>query len=119
MYFVLLNFRDNYNGTTIESDTLKIRFLGKGFILNRRNICSFFMNSQFLVHRYLNQLRIAFRTRVLLVCHLVYLSKYFLRIWDEFNYILVNYKNRMITEFTFEKIVFLIYTSRVFDLLAS
>jgi hypothetical protein len=29
------------------------------------------MNSRLLVHRYSNQIRIAFRTRVLLVCHLV------------------------------------------------
>jgi hypothetical protein len=29
------------------------------------------MNSQFLVHQYSNQLRIAFRTRARLVCHLV------------------------------------------------
>ena len=57
---------------TIKFDSLHIGSLGKDFILNRRNICSFFMNSRFLVHRYSNQLRIAFRTRARLVCHLVY-----------------------------------------------
>ena len=57
---------------TIKFDSLYIGSLGKVFILNCRNICSFLMNSRFLVHRYWNQLRIAFRTRARLVCHLVY-----------------------------------------------
>ena len=56
----------------IKFDSLYIGSLGKVFTLNRRNICSFLMNSRFLVHQYSNQLRIAFRTRARLVCHLVF-----------------------------------------------
>ncbi len=91
---------------TIKSDSLNIRFLGKVFILNRRNICSFLMNSRFFLHLYSNQPRIAFRIPARLVCHLVYFVFSFGLFWSN---------SGMNSKLIFLSIFFIFYYFRSFQ----